>query len=83
MKFDWRRPLAPAVLVLGLLLCFVSDPIVGLGIFLVSFALILGVIIGTYSSIYIASSYLIVSKISAKDMQIEKNDKDDNDGAVV
>ena len=48
-----------------------------------SFALILGVIIGTYSSIYIASSYLIVSKISAKDMQIEKNDKDDNDGAVV
>ena len=42
MKFDWRRPLAPAVLVLGLLLCFVRDPIVGLGIFLVSFALILG-----------------------------------------
>ena len=42
MKFDWRRPLAPAVLVLGLLLCFVRDPVVGLGIFLVSFALILG-----------------------------------------
>jgi len=42
MKFDWRRPLAPAVLVFGLLLCFVRDPIVGLGMFLVSFALILG-----------------------------------------
>jgi hypothetical protein len=42
MKFDWRRPLAPAVLFLGLLLCFARDPVVGLGIFLVSFALILG-----------------------------------------
>jgi hypothetical protein len=42
MKFDWRRPLAPAVLVLGLLLCFIKDPVVGFGIFLVSFALILG-----------------------------------------
>ena len=42
MKFAWRRPIAPTVLVLGLLLCFIRDPVVGLGIVLVSFALILG-----------------------------------------
>ncbi len=36
-----------------------------------AFALISGVIIGTYSSIYIASSTLLVMKISAKDVIIE------------
>ena len=66
-----------------LLVLFSLITLGGESLFGFSFALILGVIIGTYSSIYIASSYLIVSKISAKDMQIEKNDKDDNDGAVV
>lgn len=66
-----------------LLVLFSLITLGGESLFGFSFALILGVIIGTYSSIYIASSYLIVSKISAKDMQIEKNDRDDNDGAVV
>ena len=66
-----------------LLVLFSLITLGGESLFGFSFALILGVIIGTYSSIYIASSYLILSKISAKDMQIEKNDKDDNDGAVV
>tara|TARA_Y100000588_G_C13538208_1_gene620796 strand:+ start:203 stop:355 length:153 start_codon:yes stop_codon:yes gene_type:complete len=42
MNFDWRRPLAPAVLVIGLLLIFSRDSIVGLGVFLVVFALIFG-----------------------------------------
>ena len=42
MKFDWRRPLAPAVLVLGLLLVIMNNPNVGLGVFLVTFGLILG-----------------------------------------
>jgi hypothetical protein len=42
MKFDWKRPLAPVVLVAGLLLCLSRDPIIGLGVFLVSFALVFG-----------------------------------------
>ena len=42
MKFDWKRPLAPILLVGGLLLCLSHDPIVGLGVFLVSFALVFG-----------------------------------------
>ncbi len=42
MKFDWKRPLAPILLVGGLLLCLASDPIIGLGVFLVSFALVFG-----------------------------------------
>ena len=66
-----------------LLVLFSLITLGGESLFGFSFALILGVIIGTYSSIYIASSYLIVSKISAKDMKIEKNDKEDNDVAVV
>ncbi len=40
-----------------------------------AFALISGVIIGTYSSIYIASSTLLVMKISAKDVIIEIDDE--------
>ena len=36
-----------------------------------SFALVIGVIIGTYSSIYIASSTLILMNISVKDVTIE------------
>tara|TARA_B100001057_G_scaffold379710_1_gene385300 strand:- start:741 stop:1658 length:918 start_codon:yes stop_codon:yes gene_type:complete len=36
-----------------------------------SFALLIGVIIGTYSSIYIASSTLLLLNISAKDVTIE------------
>jgi preprotein translocase subunit SecF len=36
-----------------------------------SFALIAGVIIGTYSSIYIASSTLLIMNISVKDIVIE------------
>ncbi len=36
-----------------------------------SFALLIGVIIGTYSSIYIASSTLLMLNISAKDVTIE------------
>ena len=43
MKFDWRRPLAPILLVAGLFVCFTSGlPVIGLGVFLVTFALILG-----------------------------------------
>ena len=42
MNFDWKRPLAPILLVAGLFICVSRDPIVGLGLFLVSFALILG-----------------------------------------
>ncbi len=42
MKFDWKRPIAPILLVAGLFICISRDPIVGLGLFLVSFALILG-----------------------------------------
>ena len=42
MKFDWKRPIAPILLVAGLFVCISRDPIVGLGLFLVSFALILG-----------------------------------------
>ena len=40
-----------------------------------SFALIAGVIIGTYSSIYIASSTLLLMNISAKDVIIEIDDE--------
>ena len=36
-----------------------------------AFALIAGVIIGTYSSIYIASSTLLIMNISVKDIIIE------------
>ena len=36
-----------------------------------AFALIAGVIIGTYSSIYIASSTLLMMNISVKDVVIE------------
>jgi preprotein translocase subunit SecF len=36
-----------------------------------SFALLVGVIIGTYSSIYIASSTLLIMNISVKDVTIE------------
>ena len=36
-----------------------------------AFALIAGVIIGTYSSIYIASSTLLLMNISVKDVVIE------------
>ena len=39
-----------------------------------AFALITGVIIGTYSSIYIASSTLLMMNISAKDVVIEVNE---------
>lgn len=42
MKFDWKRPLAPTLCVGGLLLCLSRDPIIGLGVFLVTFALIIG-----------------------------------------
>ena len=38
-----------------------------------SFALLIGVIIGTYSSIYIASSTLLLLNISAKDVIIEED----------
>ena len=40
-----------------------------------SFALIAGVIIGTYSSLYIASSTLLLMNISAKDVIIEIDDE--------
>ncbi len=39
---DWKRPLAPALCVLGVVLCLSRDPVIGLGVFLVAFALILG-----------------------------------------
>ena len=42
MNFDWKRPLAPILLVAGLLLCLSKDPVIGLGVFLVSFALVFG-----------------------------------------
>tara|TARA_B100000161_G_C33376057_1_gene335657 strand:+ start:206 stop:352 length:147 start_codon:yes stop_codon:yes gene_type:complete len=42
MNFDWRRPLAPVICILGILLCLSRDPLIGLGVFLVSFALVLG-----------------------------------------
>ena len=42
MNFDWKRPLAPILLVGGLLLCLSRDPVIGLGVFLVSFALVFG-----------------------------------------
>ena len=40
-----------------------------------AFALISGVIIGTYSSIYIASSTLLIMNISVKDVVIEVDDE--------
>ena len=40
-------------------------------LFVFSFALIAGVIVGTYSSIYIASSTLLIMNISVKDISIE------------
>ena len=40
-----------------------------------SFALIAGVIIGTYSSIYIASSTLLIMNISVKDVTIEVDEE--------
>jgi len=40
-----------------------------------SFALIAGVIVGTYSSIYIASSTLLMMNISAKDITIEVDEE--------
>ena len=40
-----------------------------------SFALISGVIVGTYSSIYIASSTLLMMNISAKDITIEVDEE--------
>jgi len=40
-----------------------------------SFALLIGVIIGTYSSIYIASSTLLLLNISAKDVTIEVDEE--------
>ena len=42
MKFNWKRPLAPTLCVLGVVLCLSRDPVIGVGIFLVAFALILG-----------------------------------------
>ena len=42
MNFDWRRPVAPILCIAGILLCLSRDPIIGLGAFLISFALILG-----------------------------------------
>jgi len=42
MKFDWKRPLAPILCILGVLLCLSRDPIIGLGVFIICFALIIG-----------------------------------------
>ena len=42
MKFDWRRLSSPILCVAGLLLILSRDPMIGLGVFLVAFALILG-----------------------------------------
>lgn len=42
MKFDWRRPLAPILLVVGLFMALMRDPLTGLALFLVAFALIIG-----------------------------------------
>ena len=42
MKFDWRRTIAPILLVAGLLLCISQNPMIGLGVFLVGFGLIIG-----------------------------------------
>jgi preprotein translocase subunit SecF len=39
-----------------------------------AFALIAGVIVGTYSSVYIASSTLLLMNISVKDVVIEIDD---------
>ena len=40
-----------------------------------AFALIAGVLVGTYSSIYIASSTLLIMKISVKDIAIEVDEE--------
>ena len=42
MKFNWKRPFAPALCVLGVVLCLSRDPVIGVGVFLIAFALILG-----------------------------------------
>ena len=52
MKFNWRRTIAPILLVAGLLLCIshkhepgsenMGHELIGFGIFLVAFALIIG-----------------------------------------
>ena len=47
MKFNWKRLLAPILCVLGLVLCLSRDPVIGVGVFLVAFALILGFSRGT------------------------------------
>jgi len=47
MKFDWKRPLSPILLVAGLLICILQGEemhgaVTGVSLFLISFALILG-----------------------------------------
>lgn len=47
MKFDWKRPLSPILLVAGLLVCILQGnemhgAVTGVSLFLISFALILG-----------------------------------------
>ena len=42
MKFNWRRTAVPIILTVGLLLCFSVDSMIGLGVSLVAFALIIG-----------------------------------------
>ncbi len=42
MKFNWRRFVVPLILAVGLLLCFFESPLIGLGVSLVAFALIIG-----------------------------------------
>ena len=54
------------LLVLASLIFFGGEILFGF-----SFALIAGVLVGTYSSIYIASSTLLMMNISAKDITIE------------
>ena len=39
MKFNWRRTIAPILLVAGLLLCISENAMIGLGVFLVGFGL--------------------------------------------
>ena len=58
------------VLVLISLILFGGEILFGF-----SFALLIGVIIGTYSSIYIASSTLLLLNISAKDVTIEVDEE--------
>ena len=58
------------LLVLASLIIFGGEILFGF-----SFALIAGVIVGTYSSIYIASSTLLMMNISAKDITIEVDEE--------